>query len=47
MKKFLTIALAFVLVLGLCACTQDASNNPTTPSQNNTPSNTPLGYTFT
>ena len=49
MKKLLTIALAVLLVLGLCACGNDetpAASDPTT-SGNKTPSTTPVGYTFT
>lgn len=48
MKKLLTIVLAALLLLTMCACGADP--NPTDPQQTtggNTPSATPVGYTFT
>ncbi|MBQ7415979.1 MAG: hypothetical protein IJW14_02955 [Oscillospiraceae bacterium] len=46
MKKLLTILLSALMVLSLCACGEDAQT--TEPSGNtNTPSTTPVGYTFT
>ena len=50
MKRILTLALAMLLVLGLCACGNDDSTGATTePTKggNKTPSTTPVGYTFT
>ena len=48
MKRFLMIALAALLVLGLCACGEDTPA-PTDPTKGGdvTPSTTPVGYTFT
>ena len=44
MKKFLIIALAAMLVLGLCACAESDPAGTTAPG--NTPSG-PVGYLFT
>lgn len=50
MKKFVSIALALMLALSLCACGSndtpaDTTGTPQTP--NSTPSTTPEGYLFT
>ena len=47
MKRFLTIALAVLLVLGLCACGTDEPTATDPTPGGSTPSATPIGYTFT
>ena len=49
MKRFLTLALAMLLVLGLCACGNDETPAASDPTKggDKTPSTTPVGYTFT
>ena len=46
MKKMLTLLLAFVLVFGLCACGNDATDNTTTTTQPAQNGNTPMGYSM-
>lgn len=49
MKRFLTLVLAAVLVLSLCACGKDETPAATDPTKSGdkTPVTTPIGYTFT
>lgn len=51
MKRILTLALAALLVLCLCACGKDNGETPAatdpTKAGDKTPSTTPVGYTFT
>ena len=44
MKKFLIIALAAMLVLGLCACTEGSTGGTTAPGNQ---ASSPVGYRFT